>query len=179
MTEHCTRFIKQRIPWTLNQSYKYQSWYLLVFPPPLFLLAVLFWSVSAIVQKVIKISDQSKTLAQKRNIFVLLWRKATLLPVKYRVDFSSLVSGSTQQRSRTASCTWQLLCRLCAACYMLTVLRCETYLQVRRTAAGRCCNPMWWWTTASPHGCTRSPWKRNTWTHSPPLLVKTDKGGKI
>lgn len=41
---------------------------------------------------------------------------------------------------------------------------------MRRTAAGRCCSLMWWWTTASQHGCTRSPWKRNTWTHSPPLL---------
>lgn len=26
MTERCTRFIKQCIPWTLNQSCKYQSW---------------------------------------------------------------------------------------------------------------------------------------------------------
>lgn len=51
------------------------------------------------------------------------------------------------------------------------------YLRVRRTAAGRCCSPVWWWTTASPRGCTRSPWKRNTWTHSRPLLRK--KGRKV
>lgn len=46
------------------------------------------------------------------------------------------------------------------------------YLQVRRTAAGRCYSPVWWWMTASPRGCTPSPWKLNTWTHSPPLLER-------
>lgn len=70
----------------------------------------------------------------------------------------------------------ELLCGFCgAACYTLAVLRCETYLQVRRTAAGRCCSLTWWWTTASQHGCTRSPWKQNTWTHSPPLLERQIK----
>lgn len=60
-------------------------------------------------------------------------------------------------------------------CLLICPLLCwndHLYLQVRRTAAGRCCSPVWWWTTASPRGCTLSPWKLNTWTHWPPLLEK-------
>lgn len=48
----------------------------------------------------------------------------------------------------------------------------SVYRLGRRTVAGRCCSPAWWWMTASPRGCTPSPWKLNTWTHSPPLLKR-------
>lgn len=105
------------------------------------------------------------------------------LVVKHLAEFFHLKLWRFQQilQKQTNSGSYMGCVRCtCAVQHVTVLLHCTVgvYLQVRRTAAGRCCSPVWWWMTASPRGYTLSPWKRNTWTHSPPLLERKGEGGK-
>lgn len=124
------------------------------------------FGLSAFARRLIKIIDRSKTLAQHLNFFFLGYFEVNCFHVVGQTPSRSLSrTAVTRAHGDLPLASAQLHVTLAAA-------RCDTHLRVRRTAAGRCCSPAWWWTTASPHGCTRSPWKRNTWTRSPPLLER-------
>lgn len=90
----------------------------------LLLLVVLFCSVSAFVQRVIRTSDQSEILAQHLKVFnVALMENYFHIAGQISSRFLSLCAIS-REAGVPRACTWELQYLLCAACCCLSHARC-------------------------------------------------------